>query len=317
MTRGSLETDIVFVFGALRSGTTLFRLMLEAHEGIANPGEADFLFDYIAPDPRHPTGWRYNRDGLAAERIFRDKGLALPRDKDGLDLLADLLAQISAAAPGKVVTLNLHRRAERLRAILPGAHILHLLRDPRDVARSAIGMGWAGTLWHGVDQWIATEAGWDRAAVGLAPEQVLTLQYEALFADLEGSLRRVCGFLGLPYSAAMLDYHRNTSYGPPDAALAWQWRRLSSPREIALVEGKAGALMRARGYEPSGPGLVPGPLGRLWLAGLNKAVVWRFGIRRFGAVIFLSEKLTRRLGFDAVRSRLRQRMEISARQHLK
>jgi len=44
----------VFVFGALRSGTTVFRLMLDAHGEIRNPGEADYLVDYRNPTPAIP-----------------------------------------------------------------------------------------------------------------------------------------------------------------------------------------------------------------------------------------------------------------------
>jgi hypothetical protein len=62
-------SDIVFVYGALRFGTTVFRLMLDAHPQIANPGEMDFLFDYLYPDHTHSTGWRYDLDGLKLDRI--------------------------------------------------------------------------------------------------------------------------------------------------------------------------------------------------------------------------------------------------------
>lgn len=317
MTATTLDTDIVFVFGALRSGTTVFRLMLNAHPDVTNPGEADFLFDHISVDPDHPTGWRYDRISLGEDRIFRDRGLVLPARKDGADLLEDLLLQLSAVVRGKRVTLNVHRHAERLRALLPRARIIHLLRDPRDVARSSIGMGWAGTLWHGVDHWIATENSWGRAVPGLAPDQVLTLDFETLMTELEDSLRKTCAFLAVPYSTAMLDYHRETSYGPPDAALASQWRRRADPRDIMLLEGKAGQLMRSRGYNPTGPGRTPSTLERLALTAKNKAGVWRFGIRRFGPVTFFSEKLARRLGFDGARRRLQRHMDVAVRQHLK
>ena len=59
---------VIFVYGALRSGTTLFRLMLQAAPSISNPGEADFLFDYIAPNPG--GGWQYDRASLSEDRMF-------------------------------------------------------------------------------------------------------------------------------------------------------------------------------------------------------------------------------------------------------
>ena len=42
----------VIAYGALRSGTTLLRLMLDMHPGLSCPGETDFLLDFtsIAPD---------------------------------------------------------------------------------------------------------------------------------------------------------------------------------------------------------------------------------------------------------------------------
>jgi hypothetical protein len=40
----------VFIFGSMRAGTTVFRLMLNANDAISNPGEVDFLFDHLARD---------------------------------------------------------------------------------------------------------------------------------------------------------------------------------------------------------------------------------------------------------------------------
>jgi hypothetical protein len=315
--RRTLTTGVVFVYGALRSGTTLFRLMLEAHGAITNPGEADFLFDHIARDPGHPSGWRYDLAALRGDRIFLDKGLDLPDRCDGLDLLAVLLDQFAARAPGQVVTLNVHRHLDRLRAILPEARLIHILRDPRDVARSTIGMGWAGVLYHGVDHWIATEAAWDAAAGRLAPGQAHELKYETLFADVEAALRQVCTFLGVGYDPGMLDYHKSTTYGPPDAGLANQWRRRAHRGELAPLEAKAGALMARRGYELSGPLAPPGALARGVLRLQNRLRIWRFGIDRFGAGLYIGEKLTRFLRLSAWHRRLLQRKRAVALRNLK
>jgi Sulfotransferase family len=40
---GVRESDLVFVAGALRSGTTVFRLILDAHPQVTSPGEFDFI----------------------------------------------------------------------------------------------------------------------------------------------------------------------------------------------------------------------------------------------------------------------------------
>jgi len=308
--------DPVFVYGALRSGTTVFRLMLDAHPALSNCGEVDFLLDYLEPDPSRPCGWRYRRAEMALDRIFRARELELDPALDGLALFEDMLAQLTRRSPGRL-TLNIHRHVDRLLAIRPGVGIVHLLRDPRDVARSSIGMGWAGTLYHGVGHWIGTEQAWDRVVPRFGPGQVLTLRYEDLFRDIETELQRVCDFLGVPFDAAMLRYHEGSTYDPPDPKLVEQWRRKSTPGEIALVEGRAGALMAARGYVPTGPGVRPGALQSLRLGLANKAAIWRTGMARYGAALYLSEKLARRLGLTGLHRRLRIRTERKALRYLK
>ena len=226
----------VFVYGALRSGTTVFRLMLDAHPALSNCGEVDFLLDYLEPDPSRPCGWRYRREEMVIDRIFRARELALDPGLDGLALFEDMLAQLARRSPGRL-TLNIHRHIDRLLAIRPDVEIVHLLRDPRDVARSSIGMGWAGTLYHGVSHWIGTEQAWDRVVPRLGPGQVLTLRYEELFRDIEAELHRVCDFLDVPFDAAMLSYHEGSTYDPPDPQLVEQWRRKSTPEEIAARRG--------------------------------------------------------------------------------
>lgn len=305
----------VLVFGALRSGTTVFRLMLNHHGGIRNPGEADFLFDHIARDPAGV--WRYDRPALEVDRVFLARGATLRPGLDGEALLADMIDQIRPA-DGRLYALNIHRGIADAARLLPGVRVIRMLRDPRDVARSSIGMGWAGNTYFGVDHWIGTEREWDEAAPLIQPENVLELRYEALFRDLEGQLRRVCDFLGLPFSATMLDYHGNSTYEPPDPTLVEQWRRKLSPRDLALVEGKLGPLLTSRGYAPSGHAPVrPGLLERLALTAANKRDVWRFAIRRYGANVVLGEKITRRLGLRAAHRRIVLRQGEIAKRFLK
>lgn len=306
----------VFVFGALRSGTTVFRLMLDAHESIVNPGEVDFLFDHLQRDPSGPGGWRYRKADLAEDRIFRAKGIDLPPELDGRELLLHMLSRLTGPE-GVVTTLTVHRHPDRLLDLLPNARIFHMLRDPRDVARSSIGMGWAGNTYYGVDHWIATEKAWDGIKGKLNPDQVLNLRYEDLFGDTEAELRRVCAFLGMPYSFAMLTYHETSTYAPPDSRLVEQWRRKLSARDVALVESKAGRLMLARGYAPAAAPHDPRAAERvsLWLS--NKTYRFRFKARRYGFALVAGEMLTRRLGLARFNRHLRREINRKTVAYLK
>ncbi len=300
--------DPVFIYGAMRSGTTVFRLMLEAHGQISNPGEVDYLFEFLHRDAGHASGWRYDLPRLRLDRIFQSYDLTIPEGQDGLDLLADFLRQLQARAPDTVMTLNVHHKIDKILQIFPRAKIIHVLRDPRDVARSSVPMGWAARPYGGVDHWVTTERAWDRGIGAADPSQILDLHYEALFAGIETQLAAVCSFLDLPYNPDMLRYHENSNYAPPDPKLIEQWRHKCSPDDIALVEGKAAALMRARGYEPTGQGRVPNAFEALKLKLETKIYRYRFNMRRFGPVLFFGAKLTRRLGLRALHEPMRRRM---------
>lgn len=300
---------VVFVYGALRSGTTMFRLMLNSHPGLSNPGEVDFLFDHLYADTTYPTGWRYDREGLMAGRIFRAHQLQLHPDLEGLDLMADMLRQFQERAPGTVLTVNVHRNIMRIAKLFPTPRIIHMLRDPRDVARSCIGMGWVGTSYHGASVWIDTERDWDRVAPRLSPDQVLTLTFEDLMRDLEPELARVCNFLQVPLHAEMLGYHRASSYDPPDATIAQQWRRKAEPHEIALIEGRCADLMTSRGYPPECGPRPPGPVEKLALATTNRTGRWRHNIKLYGLPLYAAHHATRLPGLRAFRSRIRKRMD--------
>ena len=63
---------IAVAFGALRSGSTMLRLMIEGHSGMACSGEHDFLFDHLVEGPG--DGWHYDLDALT-ERAWAQQRL--------------------------------------------------------------------------------------------------------------------------------------------------------------------------------------------------------------------------------------------------
>ena len=170
-------------------------------------------------------------------------------------------------------------------------------------------MGWAGISYFGVNHWIDTERGWNNAAPDITSERVLTVNFEELLTDLEKELRKVCEFLGVQFSASMLDYHKNTTYAPADPKLAEQWRQKSTAHEIALVEGKCGDLITSNGYVLNGKPVNPGKFEQFVLCFRNRALRWRFNIRRYGAPLFFSAQYAKRFGSKSMKDRVRQRMD--------
>lgn len=299
----NFSSSPIFVYGALRSGTTLLRLMLKNHPGLQSPGEGDFLFDHIS---EREGAWRYDRDALARDRIFKAKTLTLPDAVEGQALAEHLIAEMAAKDTGQL-HLSIHRNAPTMTALFPEAKVIHLLRDPRDVARSSIGMGWAGNSYFGVDHWIGTERDWDAAR--LPEANVLTVHYEKLMADLEGELTRMCDFLDLPFEPAMLKYYENSTYGPPDPGISQKWKTKAGAREIALIEGRLGPLLQARDYIPAGDPAAPAGIEKLQLEVGNRLGRWRHNIRRYGAGLFFGHHAARVFGLKGVARRLADRQE--------
>ena len=71
--------DVVFVVEAPRSGTTLFRLILDSHPRVVNPGEFRFLFEFVTDDAQLPDVNKY-KEWLSTDRIFLDRYIHLLRD---------------------------------------------------------------------------------------------------------------------------------------------------------------------------------------------------------------------------------------------
>jgi hypothetical protein len=86
------------------------------------------------------------------------------------------------------------------------------------------------------------------------------VRYEDLVTEPEGTLQKVCAFVGIDYDAEMLNGmgFQQPAYASqghalvgsrPDASRIGAWQSELSARQIEIVESIAGALLRNLGYE--------------------------------------------------------------------
>ncbi|MEO0829425.1 MAG: sulfotransferase, partial [Pseudomonadota bacterium] len=315
---GAKEADtqgLCVMFGALRSGTSMLRLMLNGHPRLICPGETDFLVDFLQ---RAPDGsWHYDLERLSENRIFRSSRANLPETADAATAFKAMLADLRGDEPGTLV-LVLHRNLGRLLDLVPDIPAIHILRDPRDVARSTIGMGWSGHVYFGTEFWMETEHEWDRNVARISEDRQIETRYEDLVRDPEAALGEISTFLGEDYDPGMLSYPDYTTYDRPDPALAEQWRRKLSPNELGLVEPLFGDLLEGRGYTPSGePPRTPGQIEwlRMWVK--HKRSVWRFRINKFGLHDPLIVAIAKRVGLAHLTLPAQRRMREITQQNLK
>jgi len=218
--RGRSEPDAPapFVVGATRSGTTLLRLMLDAHPDVGIPSETHFFKKLIRTSER----WSITPEQLADKIVdhkrwgdFRLDANALRARFDAIEPfnLSDALRgfyRLYAEKQGKTrwgdKTPGYLRYMDQIELVLPEARFIHLIRDGRDVALSVLPMNWGPeTVTEAAELWVerVTQARENGATVSHYTE----VKYEDLVTDTEGELRRVSEFLDLPWDPAMLDYH--------------------------------------------------------------------------------------------------------------
>lgn len=298
-TLAQAQDEPFFLVGSERSGTTLLRLMLSHHGRVECAPEFEFLVEEMPPDAGWPDLAHY-RDWLSTNRIFLPHALEVDARLDYPGLVKSFLGQYVARSGKPVHGATCHKHFDRLLRVWPKARFVHLLRDGRDVARSCIGMGWAGNVWYGAQRWIDAQELWEALEPRLAAGQRHELRYEDLIRDPEGELGRLCAFLGVEYDPAMLDYAKDSSYERPDPKLIAQWRRKLTPGELGLLEARIGARLRAAGYEESGvPAADPGTLGRLRLWMQDRWARLRFRQRRYGLALLVKSRLANLLGVES------------------
>ena len=205
------DTDrIIFVGGAPRSGTTLVQNMLDSHPEIAGPPEFLHLPQIIElhrkmkqslPKERDPSG----RPEVDVDRCVRRMivDFLLPyADRAGCHFLSE-------KTPENVLAFG------DLLDLFPAARFIHVVRDPRAVVASLLGVARRSRAKqlrppsHTTNVVLATEytrrcldAGFRASA--RAPDRVYTVVYERLVEEPGHETQALCNFLGLPWSTDMM-----------------------------------------------------------------------------------------------------------------
>lgn len=306
----------IFIVGAERSGTTLLLLMLDHHPELCFPGEFDFAIRYMSAG--EPPRLEDYYEALRDDWIFQHHQLEINQELNFEELINSFLVQERVRSGKPYVGASIHFNYGNILNVWPKAKLIHLVRDPRDVASSCIQMGWAGNVWCAIERWVDSESEWDNFVSSIPAEQVFEMRFEALVENAEEVLSNICDFIGLKYSAKMLNYHENTTYSPINPKIAQKWPQKLSDREIRLIETKVGVLLNQKGYEPSGhPTLQVGPL-QAWGLKLQSNYRTRiFRIRRYGFKLWLSRAMAKFLGMRSWSEKITLEYNEIQQQHIK
>jgi hypothetical protein len=234
-----------FVVGVGRSGTTLLRMMLDAHPALAIPPETHFVPRLIVA----AEAWRVTPERLAdtavndPHRRWPDFGIGedeylarlreIPRlnQADPVRAFFQLYAEKSGKPRWGDKTPGYISRMRRINRTLPEARFIHVIRDGRDVALS-----WNRRLeQRDGKEPIPVEKlaqRWRRQILGAREDagalgSYMEVEYEQLVTDTEPTLRRVAEFIELDWDPAMLAYHERA-----------EERLLEMARDMPETEGR-------------------------------------------------------------------------------
>src|SRR5215813_279162 len=284
----------MFIVGCPRSGTTLIQRMVNAHPDIAITPESHWIPRLYAkhwaltPEGRakpklirrllgHP---KFARLKISAEELTRLAGNGQPVSYT--DLVSRIL-DLYGERQGKPVvgdkTPDYVRSIETLHGLWPSARFVHVIRDGRDVALSM--MDWPKSrpkpgdfaAWR--EDRVSTAALWwevnvrmgRQAGESIGHELYYEVRYESLVRRPGEESAALCGFLGVPYSGAMLRFYEVAATSDPGLETRRahlpvtpglrDWRAELSPQDNERFEAAVAALLDELGYARVVPRLRP------------------------------------------------------------
>ena len=228
------DPHFVFVVGMPRSGTTLVEQILASHSAVFGAGELPDVVAITAEIGKHATDTDYPQCMVTISpevapgygRAYRQRVAGLER---GVERYID-------KQPNNFRFLGL------IRAMLPGAAIIHCRRDPLDTCLSCYFQNFrSGQEWSFDLQDLATyHAGYRRLMAfwsGHLDPPMLEVEYETLVEQPEAVAREMIRHIGLEWEPGCLDY-RNTRRIVQTAS-RWQVRQPITHRAVGRARAYA------------------------------------------------------------------------------
>ncbi len=276
----------VFVLGCPRSGTTVLYHMLLSAGGFAVYRAESNVFNILVPrfgDLRHEKNRRHLLNVWFCSKLFHVSGL------DASEVEHRLMAECRSGGDFLRITMEETARKQgvdrwadctpdhllnipEIHEQLPGAYVIHIIRDGRDVALSYVQQRWAHPLpWDRHEHLAVAGMYWEWVVrKGREYGRTLGPNYcEVRFEDLVANPREVLGRLG-EIIGHDLDYDKiqqagigsvsepNSSFlgesGQQSFQPAGRWKRKMSSEEVARFEAVVGDFLQELGYEVCGEG---------------------------------------------------------------
>lgn len=291
------SVPLFFIIGRPRSGTTLLRVLFEAHPNVLIPPESPFIIGLYK---------KYNKVTLWDEIVIKGfcEDLFKQRYFDKWLIEKDLLYKSLMEAKGESTFQTMFRKVcltyssvfdkekilmigdknpayslfiHRVHQLFPEAKIIHITRDYRDNYLSLVKVNFEVPIVPLVIyRWkFALHQAWRLKKK--YPGLVYSIRYEDLAADPEPRFRELCDFLGIGYDPSVLSFYQKKSevekayagseeirqvhqslFNPISTSRMNLWQTEMSPRDIRIADLVAGKSAEKAGYKRQYTSFSPG-----------------------------------------------------------
>ncbi len=279
--------DFYYILGNPRSGTSMFRLILNAHPSVVAPPECGFL-QWLHPQFRKTDfSSSDNRRQFALAVLASKKMETWDLDESSLmqafesvdtpdfqslseEVYKEYGRQKGVRTPSALVDKNNYYidYLQEIKDAMPAAKYIHLVRDVRDVICSYLELKskdydspYAPQLstdireiardWHEKNESVLSFLG---------EMSFVHLRYEDVVRNTKEAMEPLMEFMGLTYHPQMSEYYKLND--EPKATLGWKTRTLEpvdpsrigrykeilTAQQLEIIEGEAGKSLNYFGY---------------------------------------------------------------------
>jgi len=261
----------LFVGGCPRSGTTLLARLLLRLDAAAMPPESQFKSELVsgAPEERAREGEIERLSGHWQRRGWNLPELSeWPWSSSTRRELMEWLIRSHAGRPtGDLLwidhTPDNMAQSAALAGMFARSRFIHIVRDCRAVYASVRGLDWGpNTPGTTARWWLECLAPGALTQQRLGADRCLTVVYEELLEDPEGSVAAIGRWLGVPLDSGLGSTYDIPGYSreqharvndPADPSRALAWQQDLRPREVEVIESIGGAMLSDLGYQRSYP----------------------------------------------------------------
>lgn len=273
----------IFMIGTRRSGSNLLRLMLNQLPGVVAPHPPHVMLRMMPLAPNYGDLNRRENFAQLVDDVCRLievnpvpwEGIRFDR----ADIARRCRARSVVAVFGAVYDAYTEARGARtwvckslenlfylpeIESYFVNGKYIYLYRDGRDVAVSfrKVVVG-EKHIYHVAREWANSQRLALKQRAITPPDRFASISYEELTGNADGTIERLCNFLGVPYEPAMLEFYKSEeAKRTANSSNVWgnvskplmtgntrKFLREASEEDIRIFESVAGDMLDALGYE--------------------------------------------------------------------